>query len=238
MKIFVLLLALVNIATAQKAQNQPNVQAETSGICSPVIQGNQGKVEFTCNTAMDEAMRKKFLRLLNQIVKNTKDTNATNKKLDDIFEYLTQFQATGITQGAGSIAQIGGTGNSATVINTRPALPHASWQTIQNFGNAVRLRIGVDKAYPGAMFAVVCDRPCEPTAAEIDWGQSRPRVEFGPEVRYGHPNNPDPLLSVAAFKVDFPAVLTPEYGVLATVKSADGTPLAIREVDTLTLTGR
>ena len=116
-------------------------------------------------------------------------------------------------------------------------MPHASWQTIQNSGNSIKLRIGVDKAYPGAMFAVVCDRPCEPTAAEIDWGQNRPGVQFGPEVRYGHPNNPDPVLYEAAFIVDFPAVLTPDRAVLATVKSADGTPLAIREVDTMTLTG-
>ena len=96
----------------------------------------------------------------------------------------------------------------------------------------------MDKAYPGAMFAVVCDRPCEPIAGEIDWGQNRPSMVIGPEVRYGHPNNPDPVLFVAAFRVDFPAVLAPDYGVFATVKSADGSPLVIREVDTLTLTGR
>ena len=129
MKSLALLFVLMNIAAAQ---NVPNNQAETSGTCSPVIQSTQGKVQFTCNTAMNEATRKKFLMLLNQVLNNTKDGNGTNKKLDDILEYLTHFQATSITQGSGNIAQVGGTGNSATVINTRPAMPHASWQTIQN----------------------------------------------------------------------------------------------------------
>src|SRR5690242_1289627 len=99
------------------AQNVPNNQADTSGACSPVFQSNQGKIQFTCNTAISEATQKKILTLLNSILKNTSDANATNKKLDSILEYVTHLQPA-INQGSGSIAQIGGTGNSATVINT------------------------------------------------------------------------------------------------------------------------
>ena len=96
MKRIALLFVLANIAAAQKA---PNLQAETSGTCSPVIQGNQGKVEFTCD-AMDAATISKIERLLNAILKNAKDTNATNKKLDEILEYLTHFQALKVQQKA------------------------------------------------------------------------------------------------------------------------------------------
>jgi hypothetical protein len=102
MKHLVLLFVLANIAAAQKTAN---VQAETSGTCSPIVQGNQGRVEFTCNSPMDEATRKKFLTLLNAILKNTNDAGATNKKLDSILEYVTHLQ---VTNSAMSINQQGG----------------------------------------------------------------------------------------------------------------------------------
>ncbi len=83
-----LALFLVFVGITAVAQQPANTQAETSGTCSPIVQGNQGKVVFTCNTAMNEATVKKIVTLLNTILKNTDDANATNQKLDDILEYL------------------------------------------------------------------------------------------------------------------------------------------------------
>lgn len=117
MKCIVLLFILT---TTAPAQNAPNNQAETSGICSPVIQSTQGKVQFTCNTAMNEATRKKFVLLLNSILSNTNDVKTINIKLDQILDFLTRVQSNNIVQGSGSIAQVGGIGNSATVINEKP----------------------------------------------------------------------------------------------------------------------
>jgi hypothetical protein len=87
MKLLGLVLATFVFTTAS-AQQQPNPQAETSGTCSPIIQSNQGKVEFTCNTRMDEATTKKIVSLLNAILKNTNDRTDTDKKLDDIMDFL------------------------------------------------------------------------------------------------------------------------------------------------------
>jgi len=86
MKRLVLLLAFTSVAAV--GQNAPNLQAETSGTCSPVVQSNQGKVQFSCNTAMNEATVKKIVTLLNTILKNTSDVNGTDKRLDEILEYL------------------------------------------------------------------------------------------------------------------------------------------------------
>ena len=114
MKYVALLFVLLNIAAAQTS---PSNQADTSGICSPVVQANQGKVQITCKTAMDEATRKKFLKLLNQILNNTKDTSATNKKLDDILEYVSHLQATNSNVSAPNGIAIGGNNLGNPTVN-------------------------------------------------------------------------------------------------------------------------
>lgn len=89
MKILSLLFLVAVTAVAQ----QPTVpqvsspQAETSGTCSPIFQDNKGKVDFVCDT-MDKATVAKIVSLLNSILKNTNDRTDTDKKLDDIMDFL------------------------------------------------------------------------------------------------------------------------------------------------------
>jgi len=133
MKYLAMLFVLFNIAAAQ---NSPSNQAETSGMCSPVVQANQGKVQITCKTAMDEATKKKVVVLLNQILNNTKDTSATNKKLDDILEYVSHLQATNSTVSAPNGIAIGGNNTGiATVNNNPPVNPNAMTVTYDCGGN-------------------------------------------------------------------------------------------------------
>jgi hypothetical protein len=84
MKILSVILLLLASALAQQNQSP---QAETSGNCSPVFQNNTGKVDFVCDT-MDKATVSKIVSLLNAILRKTSDTNDTDKKLDDILEFL------------------------------------------------------------------------------------------------------------------------------------------------------
>lgn len=120
MKLLVLLFVLANVAAAQ---NAPNVQAKAFGICNSIVQANQGSVQIRCDTAMDEATRKKFLTLLNQILNNTKDTNATNKKLDSLLEFMTHLQTTSINSTASAPNGIAN------------AEPNMGQQTVNNYGN-------------------------------------------------------------------------------------------------------
>jgi len=86
MKVLVLFLVFIGIAAV--AQEPSNIQAETSGTCSPVVQSNRGKVQITCNAALDKATVAKVVSLLNKILQKTNDSDTTTKKLDDILEFL------------------------------------------------------------------------------------------------------------------------------------------------------
>lgn len=89
MKTICVLILLSALAYGQ--QSTPNLQAESSGTCSPNILSNQGRVEFTCNTAMDKTTVTKIVGLLNQILQKEdtgKDDVGINRKLDDILAFL------------------------------------------------------------------------------------------------------------------------------------------------------
>jgi hypothetical protein len=93
MKLLVLPVILL-FALSACGQQKPSVEAQSSGDCSPNILSNQGEVQFTCNTSMDEATAKKIVSLLNQIIK--KENSGTtagsekeiNQKLDEILNFL------------------------------------------------------------------------------------------------------------------------------------------------------
>lgn len=89
MKILSLLFLVAVTAVAQQptVPEVSNPQAETSGTCSPIFQDNKGKVDFVCDT-MDKATVAKIVSLLNSILKNTNDRTDTDKKLDDIMDFL------------------------------------------------------------------------------------------------------------------------------------------------------
>jgi hypothetical protein len=79
---------LVLSVTAAYGQHQPAVEAESTGACSPNILFNQGKVDFTCNVAMDKATVARIVSLLNQVLKNQDSPTSVNQKLDQILEFL------------------------------------------------------------------------------------------------------------------------------------------------------
>lgn len=102
----------------------------------------------------------------------------------------TQQQTTGkdspiITQGSGSIAQVGGTGNQATVNNYEPLPPTVTWKHVEvpsNFTSTKYPRaaatLWLDRSWPDAKFGVLCDRPCKGVGTSgvagyngADWGQ-------------------------------------------------------------------
>jgi|SRR3984885_724370 len=92
MKLLVLPVVLL-FALSACGQQKPNVEAQSSGDCSPNILSNQGEVQFTCNTSIDEATAKKIVSLLNQIIKKENSKGATgeaeiNRKLDEILDFL------------------------------------------------------------------------------------------------------------------------------------------------------
>jgi hypothetical protein len=73
----------------------------------------------------------------------------------------------GLTQGPGSIAQIGGTGNTATIYNAPPdavLTAHYATQTLQEVGKPVSFEAAIlittDSATPGPQLIIACDSPC------------------------------------------------------------------------------
>jgi hypothetical protein len=82
--------ALLLIPTAGFCQEvpKPSVQADSSGACSPNIIANEGRVQITCNTAIDQETLKKVLSILNQVLRKQNDSSVTNQKLDQILALL------------------------------------------------------------------------------------------------------------------------------------------------------
>ncbi len=79
---------LITTTLAGLAQQPPNVQVSSSGICSPNVVSNKGPVSITCNAAMDKATVAKIVSLLNQILRERGDSDEVNKKLDSIMEFV------------------------------------------------------------------------------------------------------------------------------------------------------
>src|SRR5581483_6152570 len=72
-----------------------------------------------------------------------------------------------LIQGAGSISQIGGSGNQATInnIGVEPPLPNVTWTSTpvtSKIGNTfgVALELMVDRPFSNPTFWALCDRPC------------------------------------------------------------------------------
>jgi hypothetical protein len=90
MKPVCFVILLTTIAYGQGST--PNIQAESSGTCSPNILSNQGSVQFTCNAAIDRNTAAKIVSLLNRILQKSSDkenpTAEINQKLDGILEFL------------------------------------------------------------------------------------------------------------------------------------------------------
>jgi hypothetical protein len=79
-------LTLTLAGLAQQAQ--PNVEATSSGVCSPNILSNEGPVRIVCNTAMDRATVTRIVSLLNRILRERGGSEEVNRKLDSIMEFL------------------------------------------------------------------------------------------------------------------------------------------------------
>jgi hypothetical protein len=87
---FSLFVFLTVSCLAQKT-SFPNIQAQSSGTCSPNIVSNQGTVRFVCRTSMDQMTAGKIVSLLNQLLANggvTTVSDNVNKKLDRISDFL------------------------------------------------------------------------------------------------------------------------------------------------------
>jgi hypothetical protein len=99
--LFSIIVALAVSAFAQQAP--PTIEAQSTGECSPNILSTQGKVEFTCNTSMDEATAKKIVSLLNQILRregNSADvTVEIDHKVDEILAFVKSHTSTPTIQG-------------------------------------------------------------------------------------------------------------------------------------------
>jgi hypothetical protein len=132
-----------------------------------------------------------------------------------------------ISTGPCSNVQTGGSNNQQTTNCTLDDLPpKIRWTKTEGNGLA-GIQIWVDKAYPDAKFAVICDRPCAPVSGVIDWGGRHPNVIISPEVETG---TPDGYPNVAAFVVDHPAVFSTDISLKYSVRSSDGLPFTVKDV--------
>ncbi|MGO9167796.1 MAG: hypothetical protein ACLP56_13085, partial [Candidatus Sulfotelmatobacter sp.] len=50
---------------------------------------------------------------------------------------------------------------------------------------AVYFKIWVDRDFPNAKFAVICDHPCKAVEGHIDWEGHPPKSMLGPDVDFG-----------------------------------------------------
>jgi len=88
--------------------------------------------------------------------------------------HLTPPPRQSVTQGAGSIAQIGGTGNTATVYNVPPEAKitlRYRTQQIQNLDGSVSYRadieINTDRTVVAPQMTITCDAPCAFTSMNL-----------------------------------------------------------------------
>ena len=88
MKLILTAILLLTVPLAYAQQQLASIEAESTGTCSPNILSNQGKVEFTCKTVMDNATATKIVSLLNQVLKHQDNSISINQKLDQILEFL------------------------------------------------------------------------------------------------------------------------------------------------------
>jgi hypothetical protein len=88
MKVMIWILLLLNPVTAFCQQPVPS-SVQSSGACSPNIIANTGKVEFTCNAAIDQETAKKIISVLNQVLHSQSGSlTSVNEKLDQILALL------------------------------------------------------------------------------------------------------------------------------------------------------
>jgi hypothetical protein len=85
---------ILMFATSAFGQQKPSsaLEAQSSGECSPNILATQGKVEFTCNTSLDDDTAKKLASLLSQLLRKEGNAATTvedmNRKVDKLLYYL------------------------------------------------------------------------------------------------------------------------------------------------------
>jgi hypothetical protein len=134
-----------------------------------------------------------------------------------------------ITQGAGSIAQIGGSGNSATLITATHPIPHLSSfpddrTDVRNGHPMTFVKIKLDGLFDNPRFAVICDRPCKGVELGVSGHSQLCNASIPGKPNFGviYPIAPNP----------FPAFVEAEFG----VSSEDDVPVKILAVKTLTLT--
>ena len=140
-----------------------------------------------------------------------------------------------INQGPCSNFQLGGSNNqqeSNCKFDNPP--PNIKYKKTESDGS-VELQIWVDKPYPDAKFAVLCDRPCKAVDGKIDWGGRHPGIRFSPEVEVGIIGTPGEHPDIAVFLVDQPPVFGTDISLTCTVKSADGLPFAVTGVRLLNI---
>jgi hypothetical protein len=141
-----------------------------------------------------------------------------------------------VTQGPGSIAQIGGSNNSATVVNPGPLPPDVHWRiedlppTKGAKNPEVWVRISINRPFLEPKFAVTCDRPCKGVTAEVmSSGGPMPGIQ---QVNSGYlPHMPN----VALFIVNSPDPMPGEAELSACVESEDQRPIKVLKVGRFTL---
>jgi hypothetical protein len=140
-----------------------------------------------------------------------------------------------VSQGPGSAFSVGQTGGVTAGTYIGPVEPKVGYRKKESNGS-IQLEIWVDKPYPSAKFAVVCDRPCKAVDAKIDWGGSDPGTRIFPEAGYGIVGKPGEYPDIAAFVVYHPETFGTDITLKGTVKSDDNLPFNIIKVERLTIT--
>ncbi len=207
------------------AQSQaPAVRQQTDGPCSVAVLGNNNQV-FTCQ-GIDGKTADQMLRILNRIMAKQLDPTMVMAKLDEIQKAVSDKVAPtssvgAITQGPGSIAQLGGTGNQATVNNYAVADRHLTPATANALSDIARSIPDKDQFPVGVV--VVEGGEAESFADEIatvfyTQGIGAPRATGG---RYWSPQTPRGVL-IAVKAIDDPAF--PLAQRIANAMSSTGVP--------------
>ncbi len=78
-------------ATASGQPQSPNIEAQSSGKCSPNILSNQGIVQFTCSTALDKTTAAKIVSMLNRILQKESSSGGLTGDVDEKVDQLLNF---------------------------------------------------------------------------------------------------------------------------------------------------
>ncbi len=133
-----------------------------------------------------------------------------------------------LTQGPGSIAQIGGTGNQASITNIgiEPPLPNVTWTlkampSGESKNPAVELEMRVDRPLSNPTFRAVCDRPCQSESGSIHVPGAMFQTQRGWDE-----TNPN----VAILHFNIPSIITPDTPVGWVLRSQDNQQIQVLEI--------